>query len=189
MHSHLHHSRRHGVAVAGLALLTTAALSQPASAVVSIAPNATVIATSGCEGGLFFIHTTMSNPDGGASAHFVVTAVDVEGPITIDEGVDIAPNASQVDDWQLFEGVPGSVHITSDDHDPAVDFFLQVTPDCVSDETIPETVPETIPVTTVVDSSGGGLPSTGATSPLTATLALGLLGAGVVLTRVVRRRA
>ena len=131
----------------------------------------------------------MSNPDGGASAHFVVTAVDVKGPITIDEGVDIAPNASQVDDWQLFEGVPGSVHITSDDHDPAIDFFMQVTPDCVSDETIPETVHETIPETTVVDSSGGGLPSTGSPSPLTALLAVGLLAAGIGLLRLVRRQA
>ena len=187
MQSLRHHSRRNIVAIVGVAVACTAALSAPASAVVSFAPNATVTATSGCEGGLFFIHTTMSNPDGGATAHFVVTAVDVKGPITIDEGVDVAPNASQVDDWQLFEGVPGSVHITSDDHDPAIDFFMQVTPDCVSDETIPETVPETIPDTTVVGSSGGGLPSTGSTSPETMLLVAALLSAGAWLVRVVRR--
>lgn len=182
-------SRRHVVTVAGLVLLTTATLSQPASAVVSIAPNATVTATSGCEGDRMHIHTTMSNPGGGAPAHFVVTGVDVAGPITINEGVDVAPDGSQSNDWLLFEGVPGSVHITSDDHDPAIDFFIQVTPDCVPDETVPETVLETIPDTTVVDSSGGGLPSTGSTSPETTLLAAALLIAGAWLVRVVRRPA
>ncbi|MEQ1698487.1 MAG: LPXTG cell wall anchor domain-containing protein [Ilumatobacteraceae bacterium] len=191
MHSPTVRTRRLAIATIGLGVIGTLSPATPTSA-IDATPHPAVTATSGCEGDLFFIHTTVSNDGGGVVAHFVVTAVDVKGPITIDEPLDVYPNDVQVDDWQLFEGVPGSVHITSTNADPVVDFFLQVTPDCVSDVTMPV---DSVPVDTAVDSgagagsSGGGLPSTGSSSPATMLIAAALLLAGAWLVRVVRRPA
>ena len=179
---------------ASLGLAGVLATASPAAAVVSIAPNATVTATSGCEGGDFYLHTTMSNPDAGASAHFVLT---VDGPATYNGvGIDLAPNVERVDHWKFFDDIPNFVHITSDDHDPAIDFLFAITPNCQPDETVPdETVPmdtvpdETVPLDTIVDSGGGGLPSTGSSDAPMAVAAIALLAAGVGLVRVVRRPA
>ena len=183
MHSLHQNSRRLAFTIFGCVVAGTAALTTPAAAVVDIAPNATVTATSGCEGDLFYLHTTMSNPGGFSDAHFVLTA---QGPATYNGiGIDIAPDDDRVDNWKFFEGIPGFVHITSDDHDPAIDFYFEFTPDCVPDETTPTTVGETIPTTTVF-LSGGGLPSTGSSSPRTALVALGLLGVGLGLIGFVR---
>ena len=196
---------------AGVALFSTLAIAAPALAVDEFPPNAAVAATSGCEGGIFHLHTTMSNLGGLDTAHFVVTAVDVKGPITIGVGVDLAPNDSRVDDWQMFEGVTGSVHITSADNTPAVDFFFEITPDCVPEvtttvaTTIPATtIPATIPVTTVPATTvptaipatpttvvaqfvPTALPATGSSNSTTGLLAFGLLGMGILMLRLTRR--
>lgn len=196
MHEFHPHTRRHLLAIVGVALASTAALSAPVSAVIDV--NATIVATSGCEAdGQFHLHTTLGNTGAFGSAHFVVTAVDVYGPITIDLGVDVSANTTRDDDWRFFEGVPGSVHITSTDAVQAIDFLFEVTPDCVPDETVPvDSVPvDSVPVDTAVDSgaggvpSAGGLPSTGSSNAPMAAVALALLAAGVGLVRVVRRPA
>jgi len=194
--------RRLGFAAASF-LLASLAVSAPAFAVNEFPPNATVTATSGCEGGVFHLHTTMSNPGGLDTAHFVVTAVDVKGPITIGVGVDIVMDGSRADDWQFFEGVSGSVHITSDDNTPAVDYYFEITPDCVPEvtTTVATTIPATtIPATTIPATTvpaptttaaaqfvPTALPATGSSSPLTAVLAFGLLGVGILMLRFTRR--
>ena len=175
---------RSGFTIIGCVMAGTAALTTPAAAVVDFAPNATVTATSGCVGDVFHLHTTMSNPGGGADAHFELTGPGNPGYYIFP--VVIAPNGQRVDDWTFPEGVSTFVKISSDDHDPAIDFYFKVTPDCVPDDTTPTTVDETIPETTVVG-SGGGLPSTGSTSPQVALVAFGLLGAGIGITRFARR--
>lgn len=191
MHAFHPHTRRHLLAIVGVALASTAALSAPAAAVIDV--NATIVATSGCEAdGQFHLHTTLGNTGAFGSAHFVITGVDIYGPITIDLGVDVSANTTRDDDWKFFEGVPGSVHITSTDAQPAIDFLFEVTPDCVPDETGPV---DSAPVDTAVDSgaggvpSDGGLPSTGSSNTPMAAVALALLAAGVGLVRVVRRPA
>jgi len=186
---------------AGVALLTTLAFGAPAFAVNEFPPNAAVTATSGCEGDTFYLHTTMSNTGGLSSAHFVLTAA---GPATYNGvGIDIAPNDSRVDNWKFFEGVPGFVHITSSDNTPAVDYYFEVTPDCVPEvtTTVATTIPATtIPATTIPATTvpaptttavaqfvPTALPSTGSSSPTTGLLAFGLLGAGILLVRFTRR--
>ncbi|MCY7298775.1 MAG: LPXTG cell wall anchor domain-containing protein [Ilumatobacteraceae bacterium] len=192
---------------AGVALLTTLAIGAPAFAVNEFPPQAVVTATSGCEGDLFYLHTTMSNPAGLSSAHFVLTAA---GPATYNGvGIDIAPNDSRVDNWKFFEGVPGFVHITSIDNTPAVDYYFEVTPDCVPEvittipaTTIPATtIPATtIPATTIPATTipaptttvvaqfvPTALPATGSSSPTTGLLAFGLLGIGILMLRFTRR--
>ena len=185
---------------AGVALLTTLAIGAPAFAVNEFPPKAVVTATSGCEGDLFYLHTTMSNPAGLSFAHFVLTAA---GPATYNGvGIDIAPNDSQVDNWKFFEGVPGFVHITSSDNTPAVDYYFEVTPDCVPEvittipaTTIPATtIPATtipaptIPATTAVAQFvPTALPATGSSSPTTGLLAFGMLGIGILMLRFTRR--
>lgn len=187
---------------AGVSLLAALAGTAPASA-VEFGAEATVTATSGCEGDIFHLRTTMSNPGGLDTAHFVVTAVDVKGPITVNVGVDVAPNDSRVDDWQFFEGVTGSVHITSDDNTPVVDYYFEVTPDCVPEvtTTVASTIPATtvpattIPATTIPAPTTTAvaqfvptvLPATGSSSPMTAVMAFGLLGVGILMMRLTRR--
>ena len=191
---------------AGVALLTTLAFGAPAFAVNEFPPNAVVTATSGCESETFYLHTTMSNPGGLSSAHFVLTAA---GPATYNGiGIDIAPNDSRVDNWKFFEGVPGFVHITSSDNNPAVDYYFEITPDCVPEvtTTVATTIPATtipattipattIPATTIPATTTtaaaqfvpAALPATGSSSPMTGVLAFGLLGIGVLMVRFTRR--
>lgn len=176
---------------AGAAMLTTLAIGAPAFATDEFPPKATVTATSGCENGVFFLHTTMDNTGGLGSAHFVVTATDVKGPITVNQGVDVAAFEARTDDWQFFEDVPGSVHITSDDNSPAVDYSFAITPDCVPAEVIPEIPTPTVPEVDVDDEVEvlvpTALPVTGSSSPITAALAFGLVGVGILLKRSARR--
>ena len=188
---------------AGAALLTTFAMGTPVFATNEFPPYATVTATSGCEGDTFHLHTSMSNPGGLDVANFVVTATDVYGPITVNKAVDVAPNETSNNDWKFFEGVSGTVHITSDDNSPVVDYLFEITPDCVPEvvTTIPTTtIPDTtIPATTIPESSipvpttsvavfvPKALPSTGSSSPTLAALAAGLFGVGILMRRVTRR--
>jgi len=146
-----------------------------------------VTATSGCEGDTFHLHTTMSNPGGLDTANFVVTGVDVLGPITVNKAVGVAPNATSDNDWKFIEGVAGTVHITSSDHNPVVDYVFTITPDCVPDATTTTTIPATVPETTVVAFVPDSLPSTGSSSPILVALAAGLLGVGILMRRVTRQ--
>ena len=110
-------------------------------------------------------------------------------------------------------GVPGSVHITSNDGNPPINYLFQVTPDCVPEviTTIPSTIPDTtIPATTIPDSTipattvpattipaptttaaavlaPTALPATGSSSPTLGVLAFGLLGIGILMLRFTRR--
>ncbi len=188
---------------AGAAILTTCAVGAPAFATNEFPPKATVTATSGCEGDTFHLHTTMGNVGGMDTANFVVTATDVKGPITVNSPVDVAIDGVHDNDWTFFEGVAGSVHITSDDNSPVVDYLFEITPDCVPEvvTTIPTTtIPDTtIPATTIPESSipvpttsvavfvPKALPSTGSSSPTLAALAAGLFGVGILMRRVTRR--
>jgi len=168
---------------AGVAVLATLAIGAPAFAVDEFPPNAVVTATSGCEGDTFWLRTIMSNPGGLSSAHFVVTAIDVKGPITIDVGVDIAPNESRLDIWNFFEGVKGTVHITSDGQVPVIDYVFEIAPDCVPEVVVTEETTTTVAEVLVPTE----LPTTGSSSPVTAAFAVGLLGVGILMLRVTRR--
>ncbi len=194
---------------AGVALLTTFAVSAPASA-VEFQPKVAVTATSGCEGNTFHLHTTMSNT-GNVSAQFLVTAAATT-PQVNGIAVDIAAGGSRDDDWKFTEGVLGFVHIVSFDN-PGVDYYFQITPDCVPEviTTIPSTIPDTtIPATTIPDSTipattvpattipaptttaaavlaPTALPATGSSSPTLGVLAFGLLGIGILMLRFTRR--
>ncbi len=188
---------------AGAALLTTFAMGTPVFATNEFPPYATVTATSGCEGDTFHLHTSMSNPGGLDVANFVVTATDVYGPITVNKAVDVAPNETSNNDWKFFEGVSGTVHITSDDNNPVVDYVFTITPDCVPEvtTTIPATtIPATTmpattmpattipaPATTVAVFAPDSLPSTGSSSPILVALAAGLLGVGILMRRATRQ--
>lgn len=95
--------------------------------------------------------------------------------------------------------IPGSVHITSDDHDPAIDFFFEVTPDCVAENptttvalnsavpTTPTVATPTVTTPTRVGSAGGELPATGGANWFVASLAAVLVACGLVLSRATRR--
>ena len=193
---------RFGFAAAGFALLTTLAVSAPAFAVNEFPPNAVVTASSGCEGETFYLHTTMSNPGGLSSAHFILTAAG--GTASYNGiGIDIAPNDSRVDNWIFLEGQTGFVHITSSDHNPFVDYSFEVTPDCVAEVTTtvattipPTTVPATtIPATTIPAPTTTvaaqlvptALPVTGSSDSATGVMAFGLLGIGILMLRFTRR--
>lgn len=180
-------STRLGFAAA--AALTTLAVGAPAFATNEFPPYATVTATSGCEGDTFHLHTSMSNPGGLDTANFVVTGVNVSGPLNVNKSVAVAPNATSDDDWVFSEGVPGTVHITSSDNTPVVDYSFTITPDCVPDATT-TTVPATTipaPTTTIGVFAPDSLPSTGSSSPILVALAAGLLGVGVLMRRITRQ--
>ena len=95
--------------------------------------------------------------------------------------------------------IPGSVHITSDDHDPAIDFLFEVTPDCVAENptttaalnsavpTTPTVATPTVTTPTRVGSAGGELPATGGANWFVASLAAVLVACGLVLSRATRR--
>ena len=101
--------------------------------------------------------------------------------------------------------IPGSVHITSDDHDPAIDFLFEVTPDCVAENptttvaptttaalnsavpTTPTVATPTVTTPTRVGGAGGELPATGGANWFVASLAAVLVACGLVLSRATRR--
>ncbi len=187
---------------AGATLLTTLSVGAPAFATNEFPPNAVLTATSGCEGDVFHLHATLSNPGGLDTAHFVLNSA---GGKYLYEGfgVNIDANISETYDWEFFESVPGTVHITSSDGNPAIDFNFAITPDCVPEvtTTVVTTIPEsTIPATTIPATTipaptttavgqfaPTALPATGSSSPSTGVLAFGLLGVGILLLRFTRR--
>ena len=140
-------------------------------------PAATLDVDTACVNGVFTIEITMGNVAGLDTAHFIASAS------TGNTGwngiqIDVQAGDTRVEPLTAPEGWAVTLHITSADATPAIDYSLAVTVDCIEDETIPET--------TEVN-SGGGLPSTGSSSWLVAGLAsLALLG-GTALTRVTRR--
>ena len=182
-------------------MLSTLAIGGPAFAANEFPPNAVLTANSGCEGDTFHLHTTLSNPTvNQATAVFMATATNVNdgaGPVTFDVSFSVDPNNVRELDWLFVEGVPGSVHITSSDGNPAINYLFEVTPDCVPEVTT--TVATTVPVTTVPAAIPAtpttvpaqlvptALPETGSSNSTAATLAFGLLGVGILMLRFTRR--
>ena len=143
-------------------------------------PAATLDVDTACVNGVFTIEITMGNVAGLDTAQFLgSTSTGNKGWAWDGMTNDVQAGDTLVESLTAPEGWAVTLHITSADATPAIDYSLAVTVDCIEDEMIPET--------TEVNSGGGGLPSTGSSSWLVAGLAsLALLG-GTALTRVTRR--
>ena len=176
------------VCVASLCLLGSAGT----AAADEFMPAATLTVDPVCIEGSFYLDIVMGNVAGLDTAHFVATLNTGNTAWNAIE-YDVPAGATEVNHVTGAEGALVTVHITSADATPAIDYSIEFTADCIEDSTIPETtVPETtVPETTAVDSSGGGLPSTGSSSGPLAGVAALLLLAGIALTRSTRstRRA
>lgn len=141
-------------------------------------PAATLTVDPVCVEGVFHLDIVMGNVAGLDTAHFI-KSVQTSNTVWSALETDVAAGDTYVNNLTSDEGSLVTLHITSADAVPAIDYTLNVTVDCIEDTTIPET--------TVVDSSGGGLPSTGGSNWLMAGVASALLLAGITLTRSTRR--
>ncbi|MEQ1698488.1 MAG: hypothetical protein ABMA25_00165 [Ilumatobacteraceae bacterium] len=162
---------------ASLGLLGALATTSPAAA-VEFAPAATLDVDPSCVNGAFTVDIAYGNVDGLTAAQFV-SAVGTGSASYSDLITDVPAGQTVVTSYTANEGNTVTLHITSADAAVPIDYTLNVTVDCIEDTTIPET--------TVVDSSGGGLPTTGAGNWLLAGVASGLLLAGITLIRGTRR--